>query len=256
MCTLIILRRPGNDWPLLLAANRDEMLERPWQPPARHWPDRPDVVAGRDELAGGTWLGVNDDGVAAAVLNRIGSLGPTTDKRSRGELVLEALDHADAVAAATALANLDGAAYRSFNLVIADNHDAYWIRSTGEDSVEVAPVPAGLSMITSGEINDLEHPRIRNFLERFRSAAPPDIEAGDWSAWETLLSSRIHDTADDPTEAMCIVTDRGYGTVSSTLIALPAPEHAERGTNWRFAAGLPGDAPFEPVTIYSGSSEP
>ena len=248
MCTLIILRRPGHDWPLLLAANRDEMLERSWQPPARHWPDRPDVVAGRDELAGGTWLGVNDDGVAAAVLNRVGSLGPTTDKRSRGELVLEALDHGDAAAAATALTDLDGAAYRSFNLVIADNRDAYWVRSTGIDDVAVAPVPAGLSMITSGEINDLDSPRIRNFLERFRTAAPPAIEAGDWSAWETLLASRLYDAADDPSEAMCIVTDHGYGTVSSSLIALPAAGNAEQSNVWRFAPGLPGDAPFEAVS--------
>ena len=148
MCTLVILRRPGHAWPLLFAANRDEMVDRPWQPPGRHWADRPEVIAGRDELAGGTWLGVNDDGVAAAVLNRIGSLGPTREKRSRGELVLEALDHADASAAAEALADLDGSAYRSFNLVIADNQDAYWVRSTGVARVDVAPVPTGLSSPT------------------------------------------------------------------------------------------------------------
>ena len=41
MCTVVILRRPGHDWPLLLAGNRDEMKGRPWKPPARHWPDRP-----------------------------------------------------------------------------------------------------------------------------------------------------------------------------------------------------------------------
>ena len=46
MCTLIILRRPGHSWPTLIAANRDEMVSRPWRPPARHWPDRPDTVAG------------------------------------------------------------------------------------------------------------------------------------------------------------------------------------------------------------------
>ena len=46
---------------------------------------------------------------------------------------------------------------------------------------------------------------------------------------------------------MCIATDQGYGTVSSSLIALPAPEHAERGTVWRFAAGPPSEAPFETV---------
>src|SRR6266478_3756429 len=95
MCTLVILRRPDHQWPVLIGANRDEMIDRPWQPPCRHWPDRPEVVAGLDALAGGSWLGVNDWGVAAAVLNRHGSLGPARGARSRGELVREALDPAD-----------------------------------------------------------------------------------------------------------------------------------------------------------------
>src|SRR3546814_3215120 len=85
--------------------------------------------------------------VVAAILNRRGSLGPAPGKRSRGELVLEALDHADALTAAEALAELDPRAYRSFNLVVADNRDAYWLCNRGEpDSrvVEVMPVPAGL----------------------------------------------------------------------------------------------------------------
>ena len=96
MCTLIILRRPKKDWPVLIAANRDEMKSRLWDPPARHWPDRPDTVAGRDRLAGGSWLGHNDHGIVAAILNRHGTLGPANDKRSRGELVLDALEHANA----------------------------------------------------------------------------------------------------------------------------------------------------------------
>src|SRR5919108_5501887 len=103
MCTLVILRRPDHRWPVLIGANRDEMIDRPWQPPGRHWPDRAEVVAGRDLLAGGSWLGLNDWGVAAAVLNRHGSLGPAAGLRSRGELVLEALDHADAARAPAAL---------------------------------------------------------------------------------------------------------------------------------------------------------
>ena len=48
MCTVVILRRPGHPWPIVFAANRDEMLDRPWQAPGRHWPDRPEVVAGLD----------------------------------------------------------------------------------------------------------------------------------------------------------------------------------------------------------------
>ncbi len=88
MCTLVILRRPGHPWPLILAANRDEMTDRPWQPPGSHWPDRPEIVAGMDETAGGSWLGLNDHGVVAGVLNRVDSLGPEAGKRSRGELVV------------------------------------------------------------------------------------------------------------------------------------------------------------------------
>ena len=82
MCSVIVLYRPGHNWPLLWASNRDEMADRPWSPPARHWPDRNEVVAGRDELAGGTWLGINDAGVVAGVLNRRNTLGPQEGKRS------------------------------------------------------------------------------------------------------------------------------------------------------------------------------
>ena len=58
MCTIVLLRRPGHDWPLILGANRDEMATRPSKPPARHWPDRAEVVAGLDVEAGGSWLGI------------------------------------------------------------------------------------------------------------------------------------------------------------------------------------------------------
>src|ERR1051326_426789 len=160
MCTLVILRRPEHDWPVIIGANRDEMIDRPALPPARHWPDRAEVLAGLDQLAGGTWLGVNDWGVAAAVLNRHGSLGPAAGQRSRGELVLEALDHADAVRAAEALSYLDPAAYRTFNLIIADDRDGFWLRHTCGKPVEKRPLKDGLSMIAAGEIDDLATRRI------------------------------------------------------------------------------------------------
>src|SRR5947208_2634451 len=147
MCTLVILRRPEHPWPVIIGANRDEMLDRPALPPGRHWPDRPELVAGLDRLAGGSWLGLNDWGVAAAVLNRQGSLGPAGGLRSRGELVLEALDHADAVDAASALSHLDPAAYRTFNLIVADNRDAFWLRHDGGSRIAAYPIEEGLSLI-------------------------------------------------------------------------------------------------------------
>src|SRR5436309_8135874 len=167
MCTLVIMRRPGHQWPVVIGANRDEMIDRPALPPGRHWPDRPEVVAGLDRLAGGSWLGVNDWGVAAAVLNRHGSLGPAPGQRSRGELVLEALDHADAVAAAEALSHLDPAAYRTFNLIIADNRDAFWLRHNGSDRIEARPLRDGLSLIAAGDIDDLSTPRLALARPRF-----------------------------------------------------------------------------------------
>src|SRR3954465_4927415 len=160
MCTLVILRRPEHDWPVVIGANRDEMIDRPAKPPGRHWPDRAEIVPGIDLLAGGSWLGVNDWGVVAAVLNRHGSLGPAAGLRSRGELVLEALDHADAVDAASALSDLDPASYRSFNLIVADDRDAFWLRHGETGRIEVRPVKDGLSLIAAGEIDDLRPPRL------------------------------------------------------------------------------------------------
>jgi hypothetical protein len=252
MCTVVVLRRPAHAWPLILAANRDEMLSRPWRPPARHWPDRSEVVAGIDLLAGGTWLGLNDHGVVAGVLNRHGSLGPDERLRTRGELVLEALDHADAGEAARALAALDGASYRSFNMVIADNRDAYWIKSRGAEArglVEVSAIPPGLSMLTSRDLNDPESARIRLYLPRFERAAAPDPGAGDWAGWEALLASREHAPGAGPPDAMTIVTDTGFGTVSGSLIALPSAEHPERPPIWRFAPGRPDQAGYAEVDL-------
>ena len=249
MCTLVLLRRPDHEWPLLLAANRDEMMDRPSSPPARHWPDRPDVIAGKDELSGGSWLGLNDHGVVAAVLNRTGSLGPAEDKRSRGELVLEALDHADAQAAAEALANIDPTAYRSFNLVIADNRDGYWlVARNGAFSIKSYPIPESYSIFTSQDRNEVRAPRIGAYLPRFEAAAIPDPALGEWSQWEALMATRLEDGQTRFDDAMCIVTDRGYGTVSSSLIALPAPAPAALPI-WRFAAGRPDSTPYETVIL-------
>lgn len=256
MCTLIILRRPDNPWPLILAANRDEMLDRPWTAPGRHWPDRPEVVAGRDNLAGGSWLGINATGVVAAVLNRHGTLGPAPGARSRGELVLEALDHPDAAAAANALADLDPKAYRSFNLVIADNRDAFLVRSLGSAGHKVVPIPAGLSMLTAHELNDESSARIRFYRPRFAEAPLPDPERGDFSSWEKLLTSHEHEPDAGPHGALTIVTNEangrrtGYGTSSSSVIALAAPERRPPpGAIWRFAAGPPDITPFNPVKL-------
>jgi Transport and Golgi organisation 2 len=276
MCTLVLLRRPGAAWPVVLAANRDELASRPARPPGRHWPDRAEVLAGLDMEAGGSWLGVNDHGVVAGVLNRTGALGPAAGKRSRGELVLEALDHADAAAAARALTDLDPDAYRPFNLVIADSQDAFWLRHAGAlpgfafrtvsgawrevaphqlpgaavgrparpAAIECHPIPAGVSMITARDLNDQGSARIRRYLPRFQSAPPPDPAQDDWDAWIALLAARDSDDG-DPSGAMTVVTDGPYGTLSSCLIALPAVG----APVMKFADGRPDQVPFERIPL-------
>jgi uncharacterized protein with NRDE domain len=248
MCTLVILRRPEHRWPLLLGANRDEMIGRPWRAPGRHWPDRAEVVAGLDTLAGGSWLGLNDWGVAAAVLNRQGSLGPAPGLRSRGELVLEALDHADAVAAAEALSHLDPAAYRTFNLIVADERDGFWLRHAGGKQIETRPLKEGVSMIAAGEIDDLSNRRLELALPAFREWPAPDPDSGDWAAWQELLSSTRAPSGEPPTAAMRFRTG-GYGTVSSAIIALPARDGGDRSPVFRFAGWQPEPAPWQDVSL-------
>lgn len=256
MCTLVLLRRPDHTWPLILGANRDEMANRPWRPPGRHWPDLPGTVAGLDVLAGGSWLGLNDRGVVAAALNRVGSLGPSTGKRSRGELVPAALAHADAASAAAALARRDASAYRSFNFVVADADRAFWLRNRigeaeadpSQTAIEVFELPPGLSMITAHDRNDLGSARIRSHLSRFRNAPPPDPTEGDWHAWQEILASRQGTPADDRYAAMTVPPDGGFGTVSSSLIALPRARETTKPV-WLFAPGPPDRTPFEPVSL-------
>lgn len=248
----MILWRPGHRWPLLLALNRDERLDRPWLPPGRHWPDRPEVVGGRDLEGGGTWLGVNDASLVAGVMNRVGSLGPEPGKRTRGELPLKALAHRGARAAVLELGGLDAGAYRAFNMVVADANDAFWLRYTGKKGpgkIQVFALPPGLSMIAASDRNDLISPRIRMYLPLFRAAQAPDPEAEDWRAWEGLLESRRPPPGYGPGEAMAVRTQDGFGTISASTIALPGSGARGDKPLWRFAAGPPSTAPYLQVSL-------
>ncbi|MEA3277205.1 MAG: NRDE family protein [Pseudomonadota bacterium] len=184
-------------------------------------------------MAGGSWLGLSDEGVVATVMNRHGTLGPQAGRRSRGELVLKALAYSGATEAATALTELEPALYRSFNLVVADRNEAFWLCHRGDEKqgkIEVRALLTGISMLTDRDCNDPRSPRIRIWLPRFRSAPPPNPEADDsWSAWIALLASQAIDSKSDPESAINVVTQRGFGTVSSSLIALPTGSYKLSG---------------------------
>jgi hypothetical protein len=239
MCTVVVLIRPGHIWPVVLAANRDERIDRAWDAPAAHWPDRPGVVAGRDRTGGGTWMGMNHAGVMAAVLNRQGTLGPAAGKRSRGLLPLLALEHATEAAAVDAIVALDAGEWRGFNMVIADAHGATFVRGLGSGHAEAEPLAPGPHMVTAHDPDDPDSPRVARHFSRFRAAAAP--EGSDWSAWQTILADRS-----GPTRTEINIPPRGgFGTICSSLVAWPAS-----GTpTWLFAAGPPHVAPFLPIAL-------
>lgn len=240
MCTVLLLHRPGAAWPVLLAANRDEMLARAWDPPAEHWPDRPGVFAGRDREAGGTWMAMNQAGVVAAVLNRPGSLGPAAGKRSRGELPLMAVEHASAEAACDALLALPAGEWRSFNLVVADAAGGFFLKGMGSGAAQGWRLRPGFSMVTAHDPNDLASPRTARHLPRFEAAAPPDPDREDWAAWEALLADDSE--AASRADTLRVPPEGGFGTVSASLIGLAPGRRV-----WRFAAGPAGVAPFRAV---------
>jgi uncharacterized protein with NRDE domain len=240
VCTVVLLIRPDHAWPLVLAANRDEMFDRAWDPPAAHWLDRPGVIAGRDRTGGGTWMGVNQHGLVAAVLNRPGSLGPAAGKRSRGELPLLALAERTAAEATAAIGLLDAGAWRSFNLVLADREGAVFIRGLGHGSPAALELAPGVHMVTAHDPDDPESPRVARHLARFQAAETPDPIRG-WRAWQDLVADRSGPAG----EQLNVIPRAGFGTVCSSLLALP--RHGP--PVWRFAAGPPHEAPFQPVTL-------
>ncbi len=230
MCS-IILRITGEG--ILIGANRDERIDRAWDPPAQYWPEYPGLVAGRDRTAGGTWLGLNQYGMMAAILNRHGTLGPAAGKRSRGELPLLALAAANLDAAAAKIASLDAGNYRSFNFVIADATTAILFRGLESGKPDPHILGPGTWMITSGEANDLSLPRIARHLPKFEAALAP--------CWPALLADNSA-----PTEsALNIPPEDGFATVSSAIITLSKT----LPPIWLFAAGPPDQAAFEPVPL-------
>jgi uncharacterized protein with NRDE domain len=113
MCTLVLLQRPNEL--LAISGNRNELLRRPASGPrVEHG-----VLAPRDELMHGTWLGLNRDGLFACVTNRSRAVIDPA-RRSRGLLVLDALRSHSAVELRERLADLRGDVYNGFHLVYAD----------------------------------------------------------------------------------------------------------------------------------------
>src|SRR5574341_765721 len=117
MCLIVLGWRVRADLPLIVAANRDEFHARP-AAPAAFWDDHPEILAGRDLEARGTWMGVSRSGRFAAVTNFRGGQEPRAIE-SRGALVSRFL--VNGAAPAAYVKGLKADLYSGFNLLAADD---------------------------------------------------------------------------------------------------------------------------------------
>jgi len=246
MCTLVAYVGGSPALPLLVAANRDEFLDRPATDPAIIAVD-PWVFAGQDLSAGGTWFGINAHGLVVGLLNRRRPAGPAPCRRSRGLLCLEMLQTASPDAAAALLARVRPETYNPFNLLVADHRQAL-VATSGPETVRLTRLPPGVHLLTNLELNDPTCPRIARSSSRFAALRLPTN--GDASALIEPLRELLadHATALDPRadviETLCVHRP-GYGTRSSSIVALAA----NGSPRWWHSAGPPCRSPFTELAL-------
>jgi len=241
MCTAILSIEPGA--PVLLAGVRDELADRAWQPPGRHWPDYPGLIGGLDLVARGTWLAVSPaQRRVACVLNGRCRMAPAGTRRSRGVLPLRA-------AASGTLPRAGLADFDPFHLLTAEPGTAT-LRSWDGARLTERKLTAGLHVVVNSGLSSESAPeraRVAHFLPKFRAAARPVPGPGSpvrsaWGAWLPLINGDGI-PPDDP-RALIVRRDLGdgrvWGTTSISLVSL-SPE----ALRYDFTA-----APGEPTAWY------
>lgn len=247
MCTLIVLHRCVEASPLIVAANRDEYLERPAEGPAVR--DAPfahgngsrtaKVLAPRDVREGGTWLGLNEHGLFAALTNRRCD-SPDPNRRSRGLIVTDALTAARARDAAEMIESLNADAYNPFNLLVADRDTAHVFSYEGKpERIDLAPGPHVIGNVHPLDTTSPKIERLRR--EVACAAAAPRSEV----APRLRDVCRSHEGA-SPLEHTCVHAG-DYGTRSSTWLRL-----GEHDAEFHYADGSPCSRAYEDCTPFLG----
>jgi uncharacterized protein with NRDE domain len=232
MCLVALFFRVVEDAPVVVGANREEYYARGGEPP-QLFPGPVRFAAGRDPVAGGTWLGVNEHGVLVAVTNRP-KLEQPDQPRSRGLLTRELLACPSAKAAADLAAReLDTGRYAGCNFLCADARDAVVLQ--GGDWLRVRPLPPGLHVLTNQDVNDRSDPRLAYVL--WWLAERPYAVAADCVA---ALRDLCGQNGASGTPPVCLRGD-GRGTVSSSILTLK-PRLAEG--KYLHAQGPPDVTPY------------
>lgn len=198
MCTVYVSKSTNINhlWPVYIAANRDENPNRPWLAPGRHWSDHPHIIAGQDlgSPEKGSWLGLNDNGVAAILVNRENTQGSMPGKKSRGRLVLKCLNEMSADSAMSLIRNeLSLSQYRGFYLVISDIQSTYILEHDETntpichtlDQGEYRISPHGITQTQSSGHNKSEHIKWDEWIDKLAQARVMD------NSYSVTLSSSL-----------------------------------------------------------------
>ncbi|WP_020409332.1 NRDE family protein [Hahella ganghwensis] len=226
MCLIFAAYNMQPDYPLIVAANRDEFYERPTQSLHR-WDDQPDIYAGRDLKEGGTWMGVHREGRFAAVTNfRSGHSTPAP--LSRGNLVKDLLLTSSQKNFVTATLSEKAQDYGGFNTLSYDGEALIYCSNRAPDFHRV--LPPGFYGLSNGLLN-AEWPKVSQGLQQFRSiieANSLDASKDMNSLWELLANGEqapdelLPDTGiDQHLERLLssrFIRSPTYGTRASTIL--------------------------------------
>jgi len=233
MCLIVFAWKVNPHVPLIAAANRDEFYERATAP-AGSWPEHPQVYAGRDLQAGGSWMGITqaEGGPSrfAAITNIRCPREHRDDAPSRGALVADYL--AGTMSAEQYIAQIRPGcdAYNGFNLVLGDSDTLIWFSNRGDsDPRNGQPLAPGIYGL-SNALLDAPWPKVLKTKAQFASLMC--LGAPDEAYFEMLADTtrapdfRLPDTGvpldlERVLSAVCIETP-GYGTRTSTVVKLHA----------------------------------
>jgi len=203
MCLAVLALHHLANIPVLIAANRDEFHERPTQAAAA-WPGEPRLYAGRDLRAGGTWMGVTENGRYAIVTNFRDPGNLLNDAPSRGALVEDYLRSDASPAHYLAAVYERGSQYNGFNLIVGDTSSASYL--SNRDGAPRVLTPGVYAL--SNHLLDTPWPkltRVKTGFERILQAAPqPDLPA----LYANLADRTPADEADLPSTGIPLERER------------------------------------------------
>lgn len=225
MCTLALYFKAFHEVPLVVAANRDEHYDRPSAAPVLLG-GAPGIVAGRDLRVGGTWMGINDNGLFVGILNRRANAAahPQSEARSRGLLCMDLLKTDDALAARIWM-QAQRQHYQPFTVVFADAKRAWAAYNTQEDKMELIELSAGLHVFSSHAEVDLRSEKADRAYRQFAALLgdQPGVkdQAQALGKLQTFLSDHntLRNSADGGREAICVHSEVS-GTVSASVVFL------------------------------------